>query len=110
MNRETWENLSFFEQLSNIDGDVERLIRAHNKYKNGSSETDLGYFYLDNIKKLIRMTVLDPKNSSRAYCAIELMDEAEELRLYLEGSYSDQYIRNYWNMYTRAVAANNEKS
>ena len=103
MNKENWESLTFFEQLSNIDGDVERLIRAHNRFKDGQTETDQGYFYLDNIKKLIRMTFMDPKNAARGYCAIELMDEAEELRLYLEGAYSDQYIRNYWNAYTRAV-------
>ena len=85
MNKENWESLTFFEQLSNIDGDVERLIRAHNRFKDGQTETDQGYFYLDNIKKLIRMTFMDPKNAARGYCAIELMDEAEELRLYLEG-------------------------
>ena len=103
MTKQLWESLSFFEQLSNIDGDVERLIRAHNRYKEGLSETDQGYFYLENIKKLIRMTFMDPKNASRGYCAIELMDEVEELRAYLEGAYSDQYIRNYWNVYTRAL-------
>ena len=103
MNKEKWGQLTFLEQMSNIDGDVNRLIRAHEKYLNGESKVDNGYFYLENIKKLIRMTFMDPKNAARGYCAIELMDEAEELRLYLEGAYSDQYIRNYWNAYTRAV-------
>ena len=53
MNRDNWNGLSFFEQLSNIDGDVARLIRAHEKYLNHESERDNGYFYLDNMTKVL---------------------------------------------------------
>lgn len=104
MKKQEWEKLTFFEQLSNIDGDVERLIRAHHNYLEGKTETDQGYFYLNNIRKLVTITFMDPKNAARGYCAIELMDEIEELRLYLEGVYPDQYIRDYWNAYTRAIS------
>ena len=104
MNRENWEKLTFFEQLSNIDGDVERLIRAHNRYLEGKTEVDQAYFYLDNIKKMIHVTFLDPKNIPFGYRAVELMDEADEIRKYLEGEYSEDYIRRYWNQYTRAIS------
>ncbi len=103
MNKDTWNSLSFFEQLSNIDGDVERLIRAHEKYINRISDKDNGYFYLDQIKKMIRLTFFDPKNRAKAYRSIELNDEAEELLKYLNGEYTADYIRSYWNQYTRAI-------
>ena len=37
MTQQAWNKLSFFEQMSNIDGDVQRLIRAHEKYIRGGS-------------------------------------------------------------------------
>ena len=104
MNKDTWNSLSFFEQLSNIEGDVERLIRAHEKFENKASEEDYGYFYLDRIKQMIKLTFFDPKNSSKGYRAIELYDEAEELRKYLEGEYTADYIRSYWSPYTKALS------
>ncbi len=104
MTRETWNSLSFFEQLSNIDGDVERLIRAHEKFENKSSEKDNGFFYLENIRKLIQLTFFDPKNAERGYRAIELYDEAEALEKYLNGEFSADYIRRYWNQYTKALS------
>ena len=104
MKRETWDGLTFFEQMSNIDGDVNRLIRAHEKYVNGESETDNGYFYLENIKKLVRMILLAPENANKGYRAIELFDEVDELRRYLEGEYDDKYILGYWNQYTKAIS------
>ncbi len=104
MTQENWNKLTFFEQLSNIDGDVERLIRANKRYKSGASDVNQGYFYLDNIRKLVKMTLMDDKNAAKGYRAVELYDEVEELRLYLEGEYSDQYVRDYWNQYTRAIS------
>ena len=104
MTRKTWEQLSFFEQLSNIDGDVNRLIRAHEKYINGDSEVDNGYFYLDNIKKQVRMILLAPGNENKGYRAIELYDEIDGLRKYLEGEYDEIYIRSYWSQYTKAIS------
>ncbi len=102
MNQEIWNNLSFFEQLSNIDGDVERLIRAHEKFINHEVDKDNGLFYLENINKLIRLTFLDPKNESKSYRAKELYDEVEEIKKYLNGEYTSDYIRSYWNQYTNA--------
>lgn len=104
MERKTWEQLTFLEQMSNIDGDVNRLISAHERYSNGESDTDNGYFYLENIKKLVRMIFLAPGSENKGYRAIELFDEIEELRRYLEGEYDSDYIRSYWNQYTRAIS------
>ena len=104
MDKSSWENLSFFEQLSNIDGDVERMIRAHKKYLDGDSEVDNGFFYLRNIKKLITMTFMDPKNYVKGYRVIEIMDEYESLKEYLNGEYDEDYVRRYWNQYTRAIS------
>ena len=40
MTQKNWNRLSFFEQLSNVDGEVRRLVEAHNKYINGISSVD----------------------------------------------------------------------
>ncbi len=104
MKRETWDSLTFFEQMSNIDGDVDRLIRAHEKYINGETETDNGYFYLENIKKLVKMSLLSPANENKGYREIELFDEVDELRRYLEGECDDEYIRRYWHQFTDAIS------
>jgi len=99
-----WNELTLFEQLSNIDGDVERLISSHEKYKKGESEKDNALFYLERIKKLVKMIILDSKNSSRGYMAVELYDEIDEIEKYISGEYSADYIRNYWNQYTKAIS------
>jgi hypothetical protein len=104
MTQEAWNKLSFFEQMSNIDGDVERMIRAHQKYIAGESKEDNGFFYLDKIDKLVRMTLHSPENASKGYRGIELFDEIGELRKYLAGEYDDDYVRNYWNQYTNAIS------
>ncbi len=110
MNRDAWNSLSFFEQLSNIDGDVERLIRAHEKYVNNGSGTDNGYFYLNKIKKMISLIFFDLKNADKGYRAIELLDEADQLKDYLNGAYDSDYIRRYWNQYTKALSADSSQS
>ena len=102
MTQKNWNELSFFEQLSNIDGDVERLIRSHEKYISGDSAKDNAPFYLEKIIGLIKMTVLDDKN--KGYRAVELYDEVDEIRLYLKGERSAEYIRRYWNSYTNAIS------
>lgn len=104
MTQQTWNELSFFEQLSNIDGDVERLIRAHEDYLAGEAKEDYGLFYLDKIEKLIKMTMHDDKNAGKGYRAIELFDEFEEIKGYLSGKYDAEYLRRYWNEYTLAIS------
>ncbi len=104
MDKKLWNSLSLFEQLSNIDGDVERLIRAHEQYLNNETKNDNGYFYLGKIKKMITLTFFDPKNQEKGYFAIELMDEVGELEKYLRGEYDADYIRRYWNQYTKAIS------
>ena len=50
------------------------------------------------------MTVFDPKNSSKGYCVLELMDELNEIKDYLAGKESADYITRYWNQYTNAIS------
>lgn len=97
-------NCLFFEQLSNIDGDVERLIRAHEEFLAGEAKEDYSLFYLNRVEKLIIMTMHDEKNSSKGYRAIELFDEPEEIKGYLDGKYEADYIKRYWNEYTLAIS------
>ena len=104
MKQENWNKLSFFEQMSNVDGDVQRLVRAHESYLKGDAQTDYGEFYLNNVIKLIKMILLDEKNSTKAYRAVELMDEIEEIKAYLAGQCSGEYILHYWNSYTNAIS------
>ena len=104
MKQENWNKLSFFEQMSNIDGDVKRLVRAHEKYIAGESEVDNGEFYLNNIIKMMKMIILDDKNMDKSYRVVEIMDEIEELRYYLRGVYSKEYVLRYWEAYTNAIS------
>lgn len=104
MTQKTWNELTFFEQMSNIDGDVERLIRSHEKFLNGETDKDNSEFYLSKITSLVKMTLLDDKNINKAYRAVELYDEIEEIRKYLKGEYPAEYIKSYWNSYTNAIS------
>lgn len=104
MTQKTWNRLSLFEQLSNVDGDVKRLVETHENYINGNSQDDFSQRYLENIIRLLRMTMLDPKNSVKGYRYVELFDEVEEIRRYLSGDASGEYILNYWNEYTNAIS------
>lgn len=105
MTQKMWNELTFFEQMSNIDGDVERLIRTHEKYMCGESEKDNSEFYLNKIIGLVKMTLLDDKLLGKGYIAVELYDEIEEIRRYLLGNCSAEYIKRYWNAYTNAISA-----
>ena len=40
MTQKTWNRLNFFEQLSNVDGDVKRLVETHENYINGNAVED----------------------------------------------------------------------
>lgn len=104
MTQKTWNRLSLFEQLSNVDGDVKRLVETHENYLNGNSQADFSQRYLERIIHLLRMTMLDPKNSVKGYRYVELFDEVEEIRRYLSGDVSSEYILSYWNEYTNAIS------
>ena len=104
MTQQSWNNLTFFEQLSNIDGEVKRLVDDHEDYLRGNKQTDNSEFYIGKIDRLIRMTVFDPKNSSKGYRVLELMDELNEIKDYLAGKKSADYITRYWNQYTNAIS------
>ncbi|MGN0326222.1 MAG: hypothetical protein ACI4DW_07910 [Lachnospiraceae bacterium] len=97
MKLENWYKLSFFEQLSNIAGEVKRLIDNEN---DGCKEYE--EFYLNKIMTLIDATFSDTKNDIRR--KKELLDEYEQILLYLNGEFSSDYIMSYWNEYTLAIS------
>ncbi len=104
MTQKIWNRLSFFEQLSNVDGEVRRLVQVHENYKSGNCTEDYSTQYLEKIIKLIRMTMLDPKNTVKGYRFIELNDEIEEIKRYINDEVSDSYILSYWDEYTKAIS------
>lgn len=104
MVQKNWNKLSFFEQMSNIDGEVERLVSSHERYKSGASSEDYAETYYYKVDQLIRMTIFDPKNASRGYRSLELLDELSEIRRYLNGEVPADYITRYWKQYTDAIS------
>ncbi len=104
MTQENWNRLSFLEQLSNIDGEVTRLVDARERYLSGEAAEDRGEDYLGLIRKLINMTFFDPKNREIGYRAVEIMDEFEEIRRFLRGEVDGDYITSYWHQFTNAIS------
>ena len=103
MTQEIWNKLSFFEQLSNIDGEINRLIESHEASLADLSKKDYSDFYIDRILKLINMTFDDPKNKNKRICSKELIDEVCEIRRYTKGEVSSNYVKDYWKQYTEAL-------
>ena len=52
MTKEKWNKLSLFEQLSNVAGDVERLVATKENYEQGISKEDFSDFYLNKVRLL----------------------------------------------------------
>ena len=104
MNADIWSRLSFFEHLSNIDGEVSRLIDDHERFCRGEIENDHALDYVKKIVKLIEYTFDDPKNKDKLIVEKELNDEVNEIIKYLNGDYTAEYISGYWNQYTRAIS------
>ena len=101
MSKELWYSLGIKEQMSNIHGEVVRLIRARNNYRTGRSSQDHTDDYMKKIHELIAITNEDPKNSGRSR---ELLDEEKELHRWIDGEVDDQYILSYWEQYTNAIS------
>ena len=101
MTQEIWYSLDIKEQLSNIHGEVERMIRARNNYKSGRSKEDHAKSYIEKISHLISMTCSDPKNIKRE---VELRDEEKEIDRWFAEEVDDNYILRYWEQYTRAIS------
>ncbi|MCR4704548.1 MAG: hypothetical protein K5641_00645 [Lachnospiraceae bacterium] len=97
MKLENWYRLSFFEQLSNIAAEVNRLVE-------NEEQNDKQYesFYLDKIMELIDATFTDPKNDIRR--KKELLDEYDQIKHYLNHEFDSKYILDYWDQYTRAIS------
>ena len=96
-----WYKLSLFEQMSNIDGEIKRYMDARDSFKAGVDKEDYSEFYFNKVMDLISRTESDPKNCRRIR---ELEDEKEQFILLKEGKVSDEYIKDYWNSYTRAIS------
>lgn len=62
MSKELWYSLGIKEQMSNIHGEVVRMVRARNNYTSGKASEDRSKSYLNKIHDLIIMTYEDPKN------------------------------------------------
>ncbi len=101
MTSEMWNKLGIKEQLSNIHGEVKRLIRARNNYLNGIAKEDHTASYLDKIDNLIFLTSIDPKNFRRER---ELIEEEKEIQRWYRGEVDDDYIMRYWKQYTDAIS------
>ncbi len=101
MTQEMWNKLDVKEQLSNIHGEVVRLIRAGNNFRDGKTGEDCTDRYISKIHDLIVMTCDDPKNARRKP---ELLDEEKEIVLWREGEVCDDYLLRYWEQYTNAIS------
>ena len=101
MTKELWYSLGIKEQMSNIHGEIVRMIRARNNYKAGKTSSDNTASYMDKIHELISITNSDPKNMKRSK---ELLDEEGELRRWISEEVDDKYILHYWEQYTNAIS------
>lgn len=101
MTLERWEKMSLFEQLSNIHGEVERLISNKKSCDEGKTPQGNIDFYFRKIMDLTYLTLSDPKNRKRAP---ELIEEIYQIERYLMGEEDEDYIRRYWEQYTNALA------
>lgn len=104
MNAVIWNRLSFFEQLSNIDGEVTRLVEDHERFQKEEISDDHALDYIKCIIKLVDMTFADPKNYDKRIIEKELTDEIGEILRYLNGDYSSTYITKYWHQFTDAIS------
>ena len=50
------------------------------------------------------MTMFDPKNVEKGYRYIELNDEVDELKRFINNEVTDEYILSYWDEYTKAIS------
>ena len=101
MDSERWNRLDIKEQMSNIHGEVKRLVRARNNYNSGVSSEDHSRTYVEKIHSLIELTCSDPKNVRRQ---AELREEEGEIGRWLTGEVDDRYILRYWEQYTNAIS------
>lgn len=101
MTSENWNKLDIKEQLSNVDGEVRRMVRARNNYQKGIAKEDHTISYLNKIHELLDLTSVDPKNMNRKD---ELLDEEQEIHRWINGEVGDDYILRYWRQYTDAIS------
>ncbi len=104
MDARIWNTMTLFEQLSNIDGEVKRLIDDHERFKAGELRIDPALDYIKNIVNLIKMTFMDPQNADKRVVERELDDEVNEIIRYLNDDYPAEYITRYWHQYTEAIS------
>ena len=96
-----WNELTLFEQLSNIAGEVKRLVDCRTRFAEGKAKKDYYDFYFAKVKELVGRTIDDPKNIGRGQ---ELLDEVNEIERYGRGEVEGEYILRYWDQYTKAIS------
>ncbi len=101
MTSENWNKLGIKEQLSNVHGEVKRLVRARNNFASGVAKEDHTASYVNKIHELITLTCEDPKNIRREK---ELIEEENEIKRWIAGEVDDDYILRYWQQYTDAIS------
>ena len=99
MTQERWNRLTTFEQMSNIDGEVQRMVAFITGGEMRKQEDIDRYFC--RISDLVFRTISDPKNRERSP---EILGELHEIERYLHGETDADYILRYWNVYTTALA------
>ncbi len=104
MDARIWNTMTLFEQLSNIDGEVNRLVDDHERFLSGAIKEDPALDYIKSIMNLIKLTFLDPKNKDKKVVERELDDEVDEIIRYLNGDYPPEYITGYWHQFTDAIS------
>lgn len=98
----SWNEMSLFEQLSEVSGDVKRSIDSREKYLKKQTPSDFSYFYYNKAFELVLKLTLGDKEYRRR----EFIDEIFELREYINGDLDidPQIIINYWSQYEKAVS------
>lgn len=95
----SWEEMTLFEQLSEVAGDIKRCVDSKEKYLNHESPKDFSFFYYDKAFNLVLKLRLDDKEYRRR----EFLDELFEVKEYISQNRNKAPILNYWMQFDKAV-------
>ena len=95
----SWDEMTLFEQLSEVAGDIKRCVDSKEKYLNHESPKDFSFFYYDKAYKLVLKLRLDDKEYRRR----EFLDELFEVKEYISQERNKTPILNYWMQFDKAV-------
>jgi len=95
----SWEEMTLFEQLSEVAGDIKRCVDSKEKYLKHESPKDFSFFYYDKAYNLVLKLKLDDKEYRRR----EFLDELFEVREYISQERNKGPILDYWMQFDKAV-------